>query len=129
MFFSTFKFATRRFGKGRTAYLDPTKSMQGVCVGMIVTGRIGKEFVYQRSNSGYQRKTYKVSANPNSAGQAAQRSKFADAVAWAQSLTGSAKQTYVDLVAQPWKLPGYPHSSLSGRSWFNWAIHDYMATH
>lgn len=129
MLFSTFNFATRRFGKGRQAYLDPTKTMQGVCVGMTVVGRIGKEFIYQRSNGGYQRKTYKVPSDPKSAGQLSMRSKFSAAVAWAQSLSGGDKQKYIDLVAQPWKLPGYPHSSLSGRSWFNWAIHDYMATH
>jgi len=129
MLFSSFKFATRRFAVGHSACLDPTKTMQGVCVGMIVTGRIGHEYIYQRSNGGYQRKYYKAPFNPNSAGQTTMRSKFAAAVAWAKSLSGGDKQTYVDKVAQPWKLPGYPHSSLSGRSWFNWAISDYLATH
>ncbi len=129
MLFNTFKFSTRRFGIGRQAYLDPTKSMQGVCVGMTIVGRIGHEYIYQRSNGGYQRKYYKAPFNPNSAGQTTMRSKFAAAVAWAKSLSGGDKQTYVDKVAQPWKLPGYPHSSLSGRSWFNWAISDYLATH
>jgi len=129
MLFNVFKFATRRFGVGHSAYLDPKKTMNGVCVGMIVTGRIGHDYIFQKSNGGYQRKPYKAPFNPNSAGQATQRSKFADAVAWAQSLAGGDKQIYIDLVAMPWKLPGYPHSSLSGRSWFNWAIHDYLASH
>ena len=129
MYFNKFKFATRRFAIGHTACLDPTKTMHGVCVGMTVVGRIGHEYIYQKSNGGYQRKPYKIPFNPNSAGQQTMRSKFAAGVAWAKSLTGGDKQIYLDKVAQPWKLPGYPHSSFSGRSWFNWAISDYMATH
>ena len=129
MLFNVFKFGTRRFGVGHSAFLNPKKTKDGICVGMIVTGRIGQDYVYQSNGHGYQRKAYKISHNPNSAGQMAQRSKFADAVAWAKSLTGADKQIYIDLVAQPWKLPGYPHSSFSGRSWFNWAISDYLAAH
>jgi len=129
MFFSTFKFATRRFGAGHQGYLDPKKTMHGVCIGMTVVGRIGHEYIFQKSHSGYQRKAYKVPFDPKSAGQLSMRSKFSNAVAWAKSLTGGDKQIYIDLVAHPWKLPGYPHSKLSGRSWFNWAISDYMASH
>ena len=129
MLFNVFKFGTRRFAVGHSAYLDPTKTVNGFCNGRLVTGRLGYDYIFQKSNGGYQRKPYKAPFNPNSAGQAAQRSKFADAVAWAKSLTGADKQIYIDLVARPWKLPGYPHSSFSGRSWLNWAISDYMAAH
>jgi hypothetical protein len=129
MLFNSFSFATRRFGSGNKAYLDPTKSVHGIIVGLNVVGRIGTEYIFQRSNGGFQRKRYKKPTDPKSAGQLAMRSKFADAVAWAKSLTGADKQYYIEKVAQRYKLPGYPHSKLSGRSWFNWAISDYMASH
>lgn len=129
MQFDSFPFATRRFGSGHSAYLNPKKSIHGICIGMNARGSLRKEYIFQKSNGGWQRKPYKIPYNPRSVGQTTMRSKFAAAVAWAKSLTGADKQIYIDLVAQPWKLAGYPHSSFSGRSWFNWAISDYMATH
>lgn len=129
MLFNAFKFGTRRFGKGRQAYIDPTKTIDGVCIGMTVRGRIGTAYIFQRSHGGYQRKRYKAPYDPNSAGQQSQRSKFADAVVWAQGLSNPEKDAYKAKVAVPSRLAGYPHSSFSGRSWFNWAISDYLVSH
>lgn len=101
MLFSTFRFGTRRFGIGHKNALDPKKTIDGVCIGMIVTGRIGYRYVFQRSNEGYQRKAYKISPNPNSAGQQTRRTLFADAVAWALALSPAEKDAYKLLVATP----------------------------
>jgi len=129
MLFGTFKFGTRRFGEGYKPYLDPKRTMHGVAIGMQLRGTIGKEYIFQMSNGGQQRKRYKKPTNPNSVGQQTERSKFATAVAWALGLSEAEKNIYKALVAQPWKIAGYPHSKKSGRSWFNWAISDYLATH
>ena len=129
MLFGTFKFGTRRFGISHKAYLNPKKSIDGVCIAMMVRGSIAKRYIFQRSHGGYQRKAWKPPYDPNSAGQQSQRSKFTDAVAWAKGLSEGEKNVYKTLVAVPSRLPGYPHSSFSGRSWFNWAISDYLVSH
>lgn len=128
MLYGTFKYGTRRFGIGHKAYLDPTKSIDGVCIGMTIRNSLSKRYIFQRSHGGYQRKGYKKTDNPNSTGQQTQRSKFRDAVAWAKGLSEEEKDAYKAKVAQPWKLRGWPHSSFSGRSWVNWAISDYLVS-
>ena len=129
MLFNTFKFGTRRFGISHKAYLDPTKTMDGVCIGMAVRGAFGKRYIFRLRYGRYERVPYYTPYDPNSAGQQAQRSKFADAVAWALGLSEAEKDAYREKVAVPSRLPGYPHSSFSGRSWFNWAISDYLEAH
>lgn len=129
MLFGTFTFGTRRFGPGHMPYLDPTKTIDGVCIGMTVRNSLSNRYIFQKSHGGYQRKQYKKPYNPNSAGQQTQRSKFNDAVIWALGLSEAEKDVYRAKVAVPSRLAGYPHSSFSGRSWYNWAISDYLLSH
>jgi len=129
MLFNTFTFATRRFGIGHKAWLDPHRTMHGVAIGMRIRGSIKKEYIFQMCNGGQQRKQWKKPYNPNSPGQQTLRSKFADAVAWAKGLSEAEKDAYKVKVSKPWLLRGYPHSSFSGRSWLNWAISDYLVSH
>jgi len=128
MLFSSFHFATRRFGAGHQSYINPLQTANTIQVGLSARGKIGSSWIFQRSHGGYQRKRYFIPADPKTPAQLARRSKFADAVAWALALDGADKQFYLDKVRNQSRLAGYPLSPYSGRSWLNFAISDYMRT-
>jgi len=102
------------------------RTFEGVAVGMQIRGAVAKTWVYQVRDGVQIKYPWKKPANPQTEAQQAWRSDFADAIVWAKALNEETKDYYKSLVADPSILPGYPNSSFSGRSWFNYAVSDYL---